>query len=456
MRKLRLVACALAAALVMSGVTNAAVFQKTDPQHEIELGREVAREVEKLWPLSSDKTLQDRVKRLGGAIVERLEPKVYPYEFKVLSAPDINAFALPGGFIYVNEGLLSAMQNDNELAFVLAHEVTHAAHRHWATHVEKMDTMNVLGSLASIFGGVGGSLVAALTTTLTSLKYSRAQESDADKMGMELMWNAGFDTKGALNAMQTISKLEKGKGAPKYLRSHPPAKDRLKQLEAENEALKSRPRPADKTSNAAPEPAVDLSRVVGDLSPFQIAPNPWFPINVGNEWQYEVSGTTGRVQYTTRVITVIDANGSKVYRAETSFGKGTAVPFQLLTTATEVWRRSRPTAADSAWQIEHVINPSLTEPVTANGWQYTFAGKEQVSTPSGVFPDCVKMRKQGGDPVKNFDMWYAQGIGLVKRTCIETDVTETLTRYDVKPTAVEKPAEQKQEASPAPVTTSPP
>jgi len=440
---------AVFAALVVSGFANAATFQKTDPQHEIELGREIAREVERTEPLSTDKALQDRVKRIGGAIVERLELKVYPYEFKVLAKPDVNAFALPGGFIYLNEGLLSTMQNDNALAFVIAHEVAHAAHRHWATHVEKMDTMNVLGALASVFGGVGGSVIASLTATLTSLKYSRTQENDADKTGIEFMWNSGFDTKGALDAMRALETLEKAKRGPRYLRSHPPTKDRLKQLEALHETLKSRPRPADTTSQASVEQAIDLPKIVGDISAFQIVPNPWFPLDVGNEWVYEVSGQTGRAEYTTRIISVIDANGSKVYRAETSFGKSTTVSFQLLTTANEVRRRSKPTSPDSAWQIEHVIGPSLTEPVTQAGWQYVFVAKEQISTPCGTFSDCVKMRRQGGEPSKTLDLWYAEKVGLVKRTSVETGVTETLIRYTANPPATGTGSQDEPETAPA-------
>src|SRR5439155_14616378 len=106
-------------------------FEPTDAKSEIDLGREAARLVEHNIPLSRDGAMQERVKRIGSALIETLPVKAYPYEFKVLAASEFNAFALPGGFMYVNEGLLTRLPDDNAVAFVMAHELAHTSHRHW-------------------------------------------------------------------------------------------------------------------------------------------------------------------------------------------------------------------------------------------------------------------------------------------------------------------------------------
>lgn len=416
----------LAAAQAVAGLS-----ERTDPQREIELGRQVAAEIEKKDPLTSDKAVQDRVQRIGAALTDQLEPKLYPYEFKVLTSPEINAFSLPGGFVYVCEGLLTRMKDDDSLAFIISHEMAHAAHRHWAEHVNKMSGTQVLGTIVSIFGGDIGSIVASLAVGLQSLKYSRDQENDADKTGLEYMWKAGYDTKGALDAMQIIVELEAGKSVPKYLRSHPPGKERLKRLQEQCEALKSQLRPVD-TSASPPPQEIDVSRAAGDTSAIAIAPNPWFPLAVGDEWTYSVQGGDGRSSYMVRIVSAIRIRDNAVYRAETSFGDN-AIPCQLLTTAAEVWRRNRPTSPESQWRVEYILDTPSQESAERGGWQYTLLGSEQIALPCGTFPESLKIRKQSGEPISTFDIWFVRGIGMVKRVCAETGVTETLIGYKVLP-----------------------
>ena len=125
--------------LSLAGARAWAGIERTDPQREIELGRQVAREIERRYPLSTDPSLQRRVDRIGKALTAPINPKVYPYEFKVLGTRDINAVSLPGGYIYIFEGLMAAMPNDNALAFVMGHELAHASCRHWATHTNKIE-----------------------------------------------------------------------------------------------------------------------------------------------------------------------------------------------------------------------------------------------------------------------------------------------------------------------------
>lgn len=418
---------------------------RTDPSSEVQLGREAAREIERKYPLSTDKAAEERVQRIGRALVERISPRLYPYEFKVLAVRDINAFCLPGGFMYVYEGLLNALPDDDELAFVIGHEIAHASLRHWASQTKKMEKVGLIATAIGV--AVGDTYgITGLAAGLMGLQYSRSQEADADAKGLDYLWQAGFDTNGALEATQVIMDLEKGDSTPKYLRSHPPGKDRLKHLQSLSEQLKTRQRPAAEQNTAA-VPELDLAALIGNTAGIEIAINPWFPLAVGNEWTYEVQSSGGRSEYTVSIVGAIPVGDNAVYRAQTAFGKDTVVPCQLLTTATQVWRRSRPTSPDSPWALDHVTGAPDQQPVTSGEWKYEVLGRERIATPCGTF-DALKVQRSGssGTPC---DLWFAQGIGLIRRACQDGKVTETLVKYKVSPAEPAKAPESVQEQPPA-------
>ncbi|MHB9025511.1 MAG: M48 family metalloprotease [Armatimonadota bacterium] len=399
------------------------ILENTSPQKEVELGRAVARYVEEYLPVSTDKRLQERVQRVGGVIVAGLQPKVYPYEFRVLALPEYNAFALPGGFIFVFEGLLAQTSSDDELAFVLAHEITHAAHRHWAQQTEKMKIFEVLGAASAV---VTGTTLGSLVTALIGLKYTRDMENDADKTALEHLHKAGFDFAGADKAMQTIARLEQGHAIPIYLRSHPKGKDRLARIQAYSKELKARP-PAPPASPTPPV-EIDVAKLVGALPAVTPAPNPWFPLAPGSEYTYSVKSTgPGESSYTLQILGIIATPAGPVYTAQITLGKGKPVACQYLTTATEVWKRTQPTAATSKWQLEYLTDaPAPDKPSP-----YTLVGAEALDIPCGSFKDARKMRRQLADPPLTLDMWFAQGVGLLKRLSVESGVTETLVSYKV-------------------------
>ena len=234
----------------------AAQFERTDTAKEVELGRQVGLEVERRYQLSHDAAAQERVKRIGAALLSSLDSKAYTYEFKVLAVNDFNAFCLPGGKMYVYDGLLTRLHSDDAVAFVMAHEITHAAHRHWAHHIDKMKGITILSAIASI--NLGTQLVANITSALLSAQYSREQEDDADRTGLELAWSAGFDPDGAAEASKTIKELDKGSHVPAYLRDHPAAGDRMKKLAAEAVDLKRKTRPGSANRTAPAEHRSDF------------------------------------------------------------------------------------------------------------------------------------------------------------------------------------------------------
>jgi len=450
-RRVRTLMAAVAlAAWAVAGVGTPALqramadlLEKTDPQREVDLGREVARQVELMFPLSTDKRLQARVDRVGKAVVEQLETRVYPYQFKVLAVPDYNAFAIPGGFIYVYEGLLDRVPDDNALAFVLAHEVTHVAHRHWAKRTEDMKGVSVLGALAAQAIGGDSDLLAGLASELVYLRYSRDDEDDADQSAMEYLWRAGFDPQGAVAAMQEIVEMEKGASVPRYLRNHPPAADRLKRLQQKQEELKSRPRPAVGSPPVAgavpvgpPAGAIVISELTGTLPEVELAENPWFPLAVGNRWTFSLQKDGGaKATYTMEVIGQVPLEKGVVYRVVISFGDSSSA-HQLLTGRGEVWERSRATDPESKWHLEHVTGVSADAPVVREGWEYRLVTTEAITVPCGTFPEARRIQKRraeplAGQPPMTVDMWFVQGVGMVKRVVAETGVTETLTHYQV-------------------------
>jgi hypothetical protein len=219
---------------------------------------------------------------------------------------------------------------------------------------------------------------------------------------------------------------------PKFLRSHPPAGDRLKRLQAQSETLKAAPRPQLVAETKTEPTSVDIKTVVGDLANIEISEDPWFPLAVGDEWTYEVQSGENRSTYSVQVMSAIPVGEQKVYRLQTSFGSDVSVSCQMLATANQAWRRSKPTAVESPWVLEYFTGECDKLPCTIDGRLHEFVGKEQVVLPCGTFPDAVKIRKSGGDPPSTFDLYFVKGVGLVRRVCVETNVTETLIKYKVE------------------------
>ena len=419
------------AGLVSCHRADASLFSDIDPTKEVAIGRQAAREFERRTPLSSDKVLQARVRRVGQALIESLESKVFPYEFRIAGTGDVNACAYPGGIVYVFEGLANCMPDDDELAFVMAHELAHAAHRHYANRLGKMEPVAVLGGLLSGLAGDSDLFIARLVTQLMWLKYSRKDEDDADRTAMDLMWAAGYDLSGALDATRILMEMGKGNNTPRYLRSHPPAKERLQHLTERAQRTAASPREAAATPTSG-QVDTDFAKVVGDVSALAIAENPWFPLAVGNEWSYAARGPSGTATYSVRVAGMIPLDNGAVYRVETSLGKGASVPCQYATTAADIWRRNQPACADSPWQIECVTAFSSAESVERDGWRYVLLAKEPVTVPCGSFPDTLHIRREGVQSASIQEVWLAAGVGMLRRTCAETGVTETLIAYDIK------------------------
>src|ERR1043166_1550788 len=200
-------------------------------EKEVREGRMLAAQVDKEAKFIDDPIITEYVNRVGQNIVLHSDAKV-PFTIKVIDSDEVNAFALPGGFFYVNKGLILAADNEAELAGVMAHEIAHVAARHAMENERKLELMDY-GMLAGIL--LGGPILsnvlyngASLFEGMAFLKFSRGAEEEADKLGVQYMWAAGYDP-GAMATM--FEKLEaKNKKKPgtiaKMFQDHPAPADR--------------------------------------------------------------------------------------------------------------------------------------------------------------------------------------------------------------------------------------
>ncbi len=201
-------------------------------EKEVALGRELAAEVDRQAKLIDDPVVTEYINRVGQNIVLHSDAKI-PFTIKVIDSDEVNAFALPGGFFYVNRGLILAADNEAEVAGVMAHEIAHVAARHAMENMGKANLLQGAAMVGSIFlGGIPGMIyqnTAGLGLMAAFLKFSRGAEEEADKLGTQYLYAAGYDP----NAMATMfEKLaSKNKKKPGFLSkafsTHPQSIDRL-------------------------------------------------------------------------------------------------------------------------------------------------------------------------------------------------------------------------------------
>jgi beta-barrel assembly-enhancing protease len=206
---------------------------------EIGTGKQYSMEIEKSSHLVTDPVVVEYINRVGQNIVKNSDAKV-PFTIKVLDTDEINAMALPGGFFYVNSGLILACDSEDELAGVMAHEISHVAAHHAAREMTKMNYMQ-LGQIPLIiftqgtWTGYGIYEAAQLAVPLTFLQFSREYEAEADFLGIQYMYKAGYDPQGMVSIFEKLSALEKHKpGAlSKAFSDHPATPDRIAAVENE-------------------------------------------------------------------------------------------------------------------------------------------------------------------------------------------------------------------------------
>ncbi len=210
-------------------------------EEEKKLGKKVLLEVEKAMQLVRDPTLQTFVDTLGDSLLKEAGPTPFDFKFHIVKSLDPNAFAIPGGHVFLTTGLLVLAENGDEVAGVLSHEIGHVTQRHVSQMIEKSKWLNIASLAAMVAGALmgGGSAGQALsatamaTTEAFALKYTRENEVDADQTGLHTVLRAGYDPSGLISFLKKIHKtsLISSFKVPVYLSTHPAIEDRIALLE---------------------------------------------------------------------------------------------------------------------------------------------------------------------------------------------------------------------------------
>ncbi len=206
-------------------------------ESEIRMGKQYAQQIDATVKLVQDPVVTEYVNRIGQNLVRNSDAKV-PFTIKVVDSDEVNAFALPGGFFYVNSGLILAADEEAELAGVMAHEIAHVAARHAAREMTRSQWLNI-GSIPLIFigGGIGYAVqsAASLAVPLTFLSFSRGFEAEADYLGVQYMYKSGYDPQAFLSFFEKLQAKEKKKPGTlsRAFSTHPQTPDRIEKSQEE-------------------------------------------------------------------------------------------------------------------------------------------------------------------------------------------------------------------------------
>lgn len=207
---------------------------------EIAIGRHADADVRRRLPVLADKAIVGFVKEVGQKLARAAKGPRYPYSFAVVDTRDVNAFALPGGPVWVHAGTLAVARTEAQLAGVIAHEISHIARRHAASQVtDALVTNGFLGLLGAMLGNDGAANVARATASVLAggvfLRFSRDDELDADREGTTLASRAGWDRRGLLEFLEILARTQGHRpgDADIYFSMHPSIGDRIERLKGE-------------------------------------------------------------------------------------------------------------------------------------------------------------------------------------------------------------------------------
>jgi len=213
------------------------------PEQDIELGQQNAAQAEKQLRMCNDPKVDNYLNNLGKKLAAHAPGYKYPYQYKCVNDMAINAFALPGGYIYVNRGAIDAADTEAQLAGVMAHETSHVALRHGTNQATKAQLTSV--PFAILGGMVGGNSAAGLLAQLAGsfslnsilLKYSRTDESQADVMGTQILYDSGYDPRAMAQFFEKLNAETKGKQPAQFFSDHPNPGNRVERVDQEVDML---------------------------------------------------------------------------------------------------------------------------------------------------------------------------------------------------------------------------
>src|SRR5215472_9219649 len=214
------------------------------PQQDVQVGKQAAADAQRKLPMCNSRRADAYLTQLGKRLTDHLNTNgvQYPWEFRCVNDRSINAFALPGGYVFVNRGAIEAADNEAELAAVMAHELSHVALRHGTNQATKAQAAQAgVGIFGAIFGGsTGGALLTQLgsfTAGGVLLKYSRSAETQADVMGTQVLYDAGYDPWAMAQFFEKLEQETKGNNPPEFFSDHPSPDHRVERVNDEIQKL---------------------------------------------------------------------------------------------------------------------------------------------------------------------------------------------------------------------------
>ena len=234
---------------LLPGLAPAALAQRTQlrpgwnlfsPQQDIQVGKQAAGDAEKQLPMCNDPKVDAYLTKIGKRLIAHLNTGgvQYPWEFHCVNDKAINAFALPGGYVFVNRGVFEVADNEAQLAAVMAHELSHVALRHGTNQASKAEAaQGLLGIAGGLFGGsASGVLLTKLGAFAAGgvlLRYSRSAETQADVMGTQVLYDSGYDPRAMAQFFEKLEAESKGKTPPEFFSDHPSPEHRLERVQEE-------------------------------------------------------------------------------------------------------------------------------------------------------------------------------------------------------------------------------
>jgi beta-barrel assembly-enhancing protease len=212
------------------------------PEQDAQLGRQVSRDAERQVPMLNDARVDAYLNSLGRRLAAHAPYHYFQYQFKCVNDRAINAFALPGGFVYINRGVLEAADNEAQVAGVMAHEISHVELRHGTNQATKAYAWQVpLGVLGGALGnnavGAVAQAIGGFAVNSVLLKYSRTAESQADILGTQILYDSGYDARAMAQFFEKIEAESKGRSPAEFFSNHPSPEHRIERVNDEVEKL---------------------------------------------------------------------------------------------------------------------------------------------------------------------------------------------------------------------------
>lgn len=334
-------------------------FNSFSPDQDIQLGRDAVSEIERELALVNDSALNDYISRLGRKLAGHAPGHKFPYTFKVVNSKELNAFALPGGPIYIHTAIITAAGNEAELAGVMAHEISHVALRHSTNQASKamlaQAPLAILGGVLSD-GGLAGQLAQlgiGFGLQSTFLRFSRGAETQADEQGAQLLYDAGYDPKAMADFFAVLEKANGGRSGGEFFASHPNPGNRQKNVSqllpklgparepssdsSEFGSMKARamglPAAPDRRPTPGNQPPASSGNTRPALPAKRLKPlnTDWFSIQYPENWRVYGEGTSTVTLVPPEGIVRVGQSSALAYGALISIFEATPEPGRRLT-----------------------------------------------------------------------------------------------------------------------------